>query len=327
MKIILAGVFNVPWSTSLFMKKHLEKLGHQVFPFEIDRAHPAPLGPAGRLLFGLGTRMALRAPEQRLLALTGEIRPDAVVVMKGRRLDPECTRQLARKTMVVYRYMDGLLHPYVTGHARASRAVFVTGEHLVAPLARETGRDNVFHLLEGCDPEIHCPGSFDPEYACDLAFVGAPAPDRVEYLRACLRAGYSVRVWGQSGWPRGLGYTGRFAHLGELGTVCASAKIVLGINSLNDRRGYFSDRNILVPACGGFMLTHYVPGLERYFEQGRHLAWYRDRGQLLELMKHYLINDEERKKISEGGRKHVLSNYTWDISMRRMLSVLEDLRV
>jgi spore maturation protein CgeB len=323
MKIILAGVFNVPWSTNHFMQKHLERLGHQVLPFELDWSHPRPLALNERLWFKLSSSIKAQSLGRKLLGLARSQEPDAVVIVKGKRLDPGITKQLARQTLVAYRYMDAPLHRYVAEHSKASHLTFVTGEHLIKPLSRITGRGNVHHLLEGCDPEVHKPAGYAENYVCDVAFVGAPAPDRIDLLRACHQAGYKVKIWGQPGWPRDLGYTGEFAYGQGLARVCASARIVLGVNSRNDCPGYFSDRALLVLACRGFHLTHYVPGLENYFEDGRHLVWFRDQTEMLKKINEYIQQDSARSEIAGAGQSLVYQKYTWERSLQTMTGTIE----
>jgi hypothetical protein len=323
MKIILAGVFNAPWSTNHFMKKHLERLGHRVLPFELDWSHPRPLNLSQRLWFKLSSSVKARSLGTNLLRLAQAQEPDAVIIVKGKRLDPGITKKLAGRTLVAYRYMDAPLLPYVAGHAGASHLTFVTGGHLVDPLAKIAGPKNVFQLFEGCDPEIHKPGAYTPEFACDVAFIGAPAPDRISLLRACQKAGYETKVWGQPGWPRDLPYARMFAYGEELARVCASAKIVLGVNSRNDCPGYFSDRAFLVLACRGFHLAHYSPGLEKYFEDGKHLVWFRDQTEMLKKINEYINDDNARAEIAGAGQSLVYQKYTWEGPMRTMMEILE----
>jgi hypothetical protein len=323
MKIILAGVFNVPWSTNHFMKKHLERLGHQVLPFELDWSHPRPLNLRERLWFKLSSAAKAQSLGKKLQRMAQVQEPDAVIIVKGKRLDPGITKKLTGRTLVAYRYMDAPLHSYVAGHAGASHLTFVTGEHLVDPLAKITGQNNVFHLFEGCDPELHKTGTYTPEYACDVAFIGAPAPDRIFLLKACQKAGYETKIWGPPGWPKDMDYTRNYAYGQELSKVCASVKIVLGANSRNDCPGYFSDRAFLVLACRGFHLTHYVPGLERYFENGKHLVWFKDQTEMLKKIEEYINEDNARTEIAGAGQAGVYQKHTWEISMRTMMEILE----
>ncbi|MDP2806537.1 MAG: glycosyltransferase [bacterium] len=327
MKIILAGVFNVPWSTNHFMKKHLERLGHQVLPFELDWSHPRPLNFRERLWFKLSSAAKAQLIGAKLLRMAQSQEPDVIIIVKGKRLDPGITKKLARQTLVAYRYMDSPLHPYVTEHSKASHFTFVTGGHLVPLLSAITGRNNVHHLLEGCDPEVHRPANYDGGYACDIAFIGAPAPDRIVILRACQKAGYKVGIWGQpasAGWPKDLDYSRTFAYGEEFARVCASAKIVLGVNSRNDCPGYFSDRALLVLACRGFHLTHYVPGLENYFDDRKHLVWFKDQTEMLEIIKEYIHDDSVRAEIAAAGQALVYQKYTWEISMQSMMEILKE---
>lgn len=323
MKIVLAGVFNVPWSTNHFMKKHLERLGHEVLPFELDWSHPRPLNIRERFWFRLSSAAKAQFLGTKLLSLAHDQKPDAVIIVKGKRLNPGITQKLARQTLVAYRYMDAQLYPYVAGHAAASHLTFVTGEHLIEPLSGIAGSGNVHHLLEGCDPEIHRPADFDKGYACDIGFVGAPASDRIYLLRLCQKAGYKVRIWGPPGWPQNLDYSRSFAYGRDFARVCASAKIVLGVNSRNDQPGYFSDRAFLALACRGFYLTHYVPGLENYFDNHRHLVWFKDQTEMLDMVQRYIKNNPARSGISGAGQTLVYQKYTWEKSMQALMEILK----
>lgn len=323
MKIILTGVFNVPWSTNHFMKKHLERLGNEVLPFELDWSHPRPLFLMERLRFRLSSAAKAQFLGTKLMSLAQAQKPDAVIIVKGKRLDPGITQKLARQTLVAYRYMDAQLHPYVAGHAAASHLTFVTGEHLIEPLSGIAGSGNVHHLLEGCDPEIHRPADFDKGYACDIGFVGAPASDRIYLLRLCQKAGYKVRIWGPPGWPQNLGYSRSFAYGRDFARVCASAKIILGVNSRNDQPGYFSDRAFLALACRGFYLANYVPGLEKYFEDQKHLVWFKDQSEMLGMIEKYINDDPGRAKIAAAGQALAYDKYTWENSMRTMTEILK----
>ena len=104
--------------------------------------------------------------------------------------------------------------------------------------------------------------------------------------------------------------------------VCASAKIILGIDKADDLELYFSNRTFFVLGCGGFLLTRYIPGLERFFANHRHLVWYRDADEALELAAYYLRNDEERQRIAAQGHDFVHTEYPMDRAMVGCLRLL-----
>jgi spore maturation protein CgeB len=97
---------------------------------------------------------------------------------------------------------------------------------------------------------------------------------------------------------------------------------MLGIDITDEVELYFSNRTWITLGCGGFLLTRYVPGLERIFVNRKHLVWYRSIEECLRLISEYLKKDEERKKISEEGYRFVHENHTYDHVAKRILEAI-----
>lgn len=73
-----------------------------------------------------------------------------------------------------------------------------------------------------------------------------------------------------------------------------------------------SNRLYNILASEGFCLTKYYPGLEKQFENKKHLVWFKDVEEAKELIDYYLAHPEERKEIAANGfvqymRKHTAS--------------------
>ena len=115
------------------------------------------------------------------------------------------------------------------------------------------------------------------------------------------------------------------AYNDECAKVCRGAAVVLGINTVDTVRRYFSNRTFLTLASGGFHVTSYVPGLETMFEHGRHLVWYGSDDECLDLIAYYLAHDDERTRIAEEGRRHVRTRYPLAGQVRRLLAALDEI--
>lgn len=175
-------------------------------------------------------------------------------------------------------------------------------------------------------------------YASELAFVGnllhPPVPDeglagRRFRLLARVAERFDLKIWGPQGDPRTRDLWGDRcplipwpAYHDELVKICATAGIVLGINTINTVPGYFSNRSFITLAAGGFHLTHYVPGLESFFENHRHLVWFTSDDECLELAAHYLARPEERAAIAAAGRALVHARYGMDRQVERILELI-----
>ncbi len=187
---------------------------------------------------------------------------------------------------------------------------------------RSLGVRRPVYLHSGVDPEAHRRVASDRRYASDVAFIGkAIYPARIELMKR-LDAEFDFRAYGR-GWDA-HGLRGARPGIGvrEFRRVCASAKVVVGIDKTDQRELYFSNRTWFVLGSGGFLLTRYVPGLERLFANHRHLAWFRSPDEAVSQITHYLQHDERRQLIADAGQAFVHEHYPFDRMARNMLKVL-----
>jgi spore maturation protein CgeB len=198
-------------------------------------------------------------------------------------------------------------------------------------------------LLEGvylpAFPDLAASRAQGRLYGSDVAFVGSvlhpPVRDRRlaghrRRLLDRLSRRYRVTVWGpqrRPGSARALGVPRcrvvRWpAYHDELVKICRASAVVLGINTVNSVELYFSNRTFLTLASGGFHLTHYVPGLERLFENHRHLVWYRSDDECLDLCRHYLARPAARRRIAAAGRRLVRRRFGMARQLSRLLRLV-----
>lgn len=67
--------------------------------------------------------------------------------------------------------------------------------------------------------------------------------------------------------------------------------------------GYTSNRLYNILSSGGFALVRYFPEIERLFENHKHLVWFHDANEAVELMEYYRKNEGQCRKIRENGRE------------------------
>ena len=192
---------------------------------------------------------------------------------------------------------------------------------------RERGLDNMVFLMSGFSPRYHAPAPPQP-FVRDVAFIGGPGRrgQRVAFLAEIARH-FDTEVFGLH-WDRW-----RDAHRGlrvngpvnnrEYARICASSRIVLGVNEINDDEYYFSNRTFLTMACGAFHLTHYVPRLENVFQNGEHLAWYHDDADALAKIREWLPRDAERARVAAAGHAVVLEHHQYFHRVARILHRLQ----
>jgi len=71
--------------------------------------------------------------------------------------------------------------------------------------------------------------------------------------------------------------------------------------------------------CGTFFLTRYFAGLEKIFQRGVHLDWFKSIPEAVEKVAYWLERPGWRNKIALAGREEVLRAHLWDHRIERML--------
>jgi hypothetical protein len=192
---------------------------------------------------------------------------------------------------------------------------------------RERGVDNLAFSMSGFSPRFHRPAPRQPAVR-DIAFIGGPGRrgQRAEFLAEIAKT-YRTDVFGPH-WERWQHLHANLrvnAPVNNRGysRICATSKIVLGVNEVNEDLYYFSNRTFLTMACGAFHLTHYVPRLEDVFRDGEHLAWYRDEDEALSKIATWLDRDEERARVAATGHAEVMLHHQYYHRVARILHWLQ----
>jgi hypothetical protein len=196
------------------------------------------------------------------------------------------------------------------------------------------GAAQVEFVMSGYSPQVHRPvdlaGLSAPEprgQLYDLVFIGSPGhgEHRAEMVMS-LAERFDVHVFGR-GWDRWRKSSAKLhlhgaARPADFARICAQARIVLGMNWINSVPFYFSNRTWMTLGCGGFHLTHYVPGLEQVFGQGEHLVWFREFGELKDLAERFLREPRLRQKIARAGHEFVRARHTYAHRMAHLLDLV-----
>lgn len=183
----------------------------------------------------------------------------------------------------------------------------------------------------GVDPEVFSPRGKDKLY--DIVFAGTNIrlphkgyADRRQLLEMVLGAGFRLDVFGGTdGWRylRGNIHLHPYTLGSRLAEIYSRSLITLGINGVNSIRMYASwERTLNSMASGSLHLTHYVPGIETFFENGKDLVWFHSIPEAIELIEYYLVHEDEREKIAAAGSQKVLAHHTWDDRIRRLMEIM-----
>ena len=117
---------------------------------------------------------------------------------------------------------------------------------------------------------------------------------------------------------------GEFVPYQEMLDIFGASKI-----NLNFSRAGYSNRTALkgriteVCLAGGFLLTEYVPGIEKYFDIDKEIVCFRDTEEMIDKITYYLNHDKERRAIAQAGWKRATSEYTPFHMLSRLFGEIE----
>lgn len=87
--------------------------------------------------------------------------------------------------------------------------------------------------------------------------------------------------------------------------------------------GYTSNRTYNILSSGGFCLILWFPGIERLFENHKHLVWFDTPEEAYEIVEYYYRNPDKWRKIRENGYKLYKEKHTIQHRMDNMFEILE----
>ena len=285
LKILIIGRKTPRWTPDNWLKEAFEILGHKAKIFDV------------RALMDEKSPLAV---EEQLLTSAQIGAFHIILITRGNLLSPYCIKTLGEYGHTHFRYIDARADS-VRKVANLCHTVSASSTGLAEEL-------DGLYIPDGCLPSLHKPGIFRKNFACNISIIGNPYENRFRIYTSLKRAGFSVRAFGNSSWPKSEHR--EKVHFEAFREVVASSEINLATNLYHTIKGWTSIRVHLLQACGGFVLINHFPGIEKMFTNQEHLVWYHDEEEIPELARYWLDNKEERQKIAERGRQHVYTNYT-----------------
>jgi hypothetical protein len=260
-----------------------------------------------------------------------------IIYKKIRRADPDLV--LIFSTDIPYSVLQKIKNDYITAiffpdHdaprserlvrcGRITDYVFLNNKSQHAEL-KSLGVKNPAFSMEACDPDENRPiPTRRRKWASDVAFIGKPVQkNRIELMRAVDQR-FNLKIWGGRWEEIGLTSHTKSIYPRQYGKICYASKIMLGCDQSHEMDSYFSNRTWFTMGFGGFLLTNYVPGLEKILTRGKHLEWYHSIEECLDLIDYYLQHEAERRDIARAGCEYVHAHHTWDNVIDKIISRIE----
>jgi len=186
-------------------------------------------------------------------------------------------------------------------------------------------------IYNALDPSTHHPVVADPEFRCDLAFVGNRLPDRerrVEdfFLAAADAAPDSSFLLGGEGWGgkpmppnvRWIGHVGT----GDHNRINCSARMTLNINRESMASVGFSPPTRVFEAAGAgaCLITDHWAGIEEFFTAGCEILVARNSSNITDLLT--TVDAKLAREIGESMRRRALQEHTYALRALQVREIL-----
>lgn len=199
--------------------------------------------------------------------------------------------------------------------------IYVASERLALEL-KERLKKPVLPLLQCTDVDVMTFEEREKQY--DLLFIGNSRGIYRKILQDLMPTEHDLTIYGD-GWakfPVAEYVKDVYLDNNKVGQAYHDAKILLN-DHWDDMRnqGIVSNRLFDALAVEAFVISDYMPEIENLF--GDNIVMYHTPDDLRNKIDYYLTHEEERKKISQNGRKIVEKEHTFKV---RMHTIIHDIK-
>jgi hypothetical protein len=172
------------------------------------------------------------------------------------------------------------------------------------------------YMPEGFSTAAYHP--MDVEQDIPASFIGAAYGFRTSVIRFLQRGGVDIR-------PFGGGWGTRSVWGTEQVEIINRSRINLGMGGIeySESLTNVKTRDFEIPGTGGgAYLTSFNPDLAEHFVVGEEILCYRNRDEMIEMLRYYLARPEETREIARRGRERCLREHRWLHRYERALQIL-----
>lgn len=198
---------------------------------------------------------------------------------------------------VVVWWMCDLRPAYIFSGEQKFDAIYLCNKEHIDDYKKRFKAD-VFYLPQcGDDRETPNEGRV---FNADMVFVGnflsTYHTGRLDIILKIEKSGLKVQSISNEGYSKDTKY------------IYKNMPFCLAISP--NARGYTSNRLYNILSSGGFCITKYFDGIEDIFENKKHLVWFKDAGEVPNIVEYYYNHPDEYDKIKENGKNEYKKRHT-----------------
>lgn len=189
---------------------------------------------------------------------------------------------------------------------------------------RRDGHGNVFLSQWAANAAGFQPPQPGASCRYQISFVGTCYGERPKRIQSLRRRGIQVECFGH-GWPNGPVAAAGIPRIIQDSAISLN---LAGGASIWKMSGSKADRQIKgrtfeVPGSGGFLLTEWAEGLERYYQPGEEVAVFHDDREMADRIDYYLSHLAERDRIARAGYERTRRQHTYEARFTELLSFVD----
>jgi hypothetical protein len=246
---------------------------------------------------------------------------DVIIICKGSGISIDTIKEIGKKCKLYHYFMDPFdtlqRIPNLIEMSKYCDWRSATGKEIAMKWEDEIQLP-VQHVLDGCDTTTYFKEQ-NINQIYDVSFIGTATSER-NYIKEQLDKHKISNNF------QGPGYT-QYINENEFRRICNQSKIMLNI-SRGIQIGYTSLRLWSTLGCGSFVLTKRIIDIEKYLNLYlmTHLDEFSSILDLVEKIRYYLNNENERNEIAHNAYGQIHNNVTWKHTVENMLDVIHSIK-
>jgi len=178
----------------------------------------------------------------------------------------------------------------------------------------ELGAKSIY-VPSACNHNIYI--KRDVKFSYDVSFVGRNIANREKLINEIESNNIKIQTFGFT-------YEG-IISFEKMINIFSASRINLNFTGsyVNPKVKQFKARIFEITMCGGFLLSEYFNGIEKFYELDKEIVCFNSITEAVEKIKYYLSNDKERQMIADAGYKRAQKNHTWNIRLKKIFDFIE----
>lgn len=317
MKILYATILTIN-DSSLYRLWALERLGHQVVPFNFLDYMPAS-SLASKITFRLAAGPAVTRLNRDLLRIAEVEKPDLLWTDKLLWVRPGVIEKMRDLGIATVSYM--IDNPFGTRQDPGWRLYMKTIPHYDLHVVQRDrnildytsrGARDVIKIQTAYEPTLHFPppeGWSDEDRDRSVSFVGTPYDDRADTLSRLWRdEAFPVTVsgnpkqWGRAMKPdafRAIFREGEL-YVEQYRKAIWRSRINLSFLT-HSNQDEFVHKSFEIAGCGGFLLAERSEGHLQRFKEEEEAVFFSSFDELVAKIRRYLPDEAARNRIAAAG--------------------------